>query len=119
MDQKNSTRKFDKEKFNNIKLLIEKIKENDPFLYYLDLGEFEEIDETQKEELLKALSENKFAGNVRWNSELKDSEFKEMVEKKLSNNNFNYRQFPSDLIHGLLSSHVYKTEFHKDSHKIK
>jgi len=114
-DQHNLTEYINIYRIKKLESLLEKLEKNDPFSYFLDLSEFKEFDDSKKRLILEALSGNKFAGNVKWNSELNDSDFKEEVEEKLTRNNFNYRRFSSDLIHCLLSSHVYKIELHRNN----
>ena len=66
------------------------------------------------------LRQNKFVGHVKWSTNefglasknLRKNKFRKNVESILIENNFNYRRFPSDFLHGLLSKHVYDMEMH-------
>lgn len=94
--------------------IIKRINENDPLYHILDLSEFKKLVSVQQEKLIKALDHNRFVGHVKWHAELDSSlkRFRGIIEEILIENNFNYRRFPSDFIHGLLSLHVYETNMH-------
>lgn len=87
--------------------LITQLEKNDPKLVHLD---FENIDLTilQLEEIASKIQNNDFIGNVNWGKMPKLSgDLVEKIESKIILNNQNYKQYPNDFIHGLLSLHSY------------
>ncbi|WP_341790982.1 lipase family protein [Rickettsia endosymbiont of Gonocerus acuteangulatus] len=92
---------------NKYQALITQLEKNDPKLVHLDL---KDIDLTilQLEEIASKIQNNDFIGNVSWGKMPKLSvDFVEKIESKIILNNQNYKQYPNDFIHGLLSLHSY------------
>ncbi|WP_342169818.1 tetratricopeptide repeat protein [Rickettsia endosymbiont of Seladonia tumulorum] len=92
---------------NKYQALITQLQKNDPNFVYLDL---KDIDLTilQLEEIASKIQNNDFIGNVSWGKmPNSSSDFIQKIENKIILNNQNYKQHPSDFIHGLLSLHSY------------
>lgn len=92
---------------NKYQVLITQLQKNDPKLVHLD---FEDIALTilQLEEIASKIQNNDFIGNVNWGSMPKLSDdLVEKIESKIILNNQNYKQYPNDFVHGLLSLHSY------------
>jgi len=89
--------------------LLDKLKKNDCSLVAVDL----QNQNLTKEEIVKIhqrLENNNVVGNIKWGKNAQMVEIKETaekIEKKIINNNQNYKHHPNDLIHGLLCSHAF------------
>ncbi|MBA8667555.1 tetratricopeptide repeat protein [Holosporaceae bacterium 'Namur'] len=94
---------------NNIYLeIIEKVKQNNPYLLQLDLRSIILTNDSLKL-LVEAIKQNTVIGNVHWgNIPAGSQNFIEEIEAKIEDNNLNYDKFPSDYIHALLAQHVYQ-----------
>ena len=87
----------------------EELNKNNPIC---DLSEIELNEETTNL-ILKTLKENPNVGLIKF-KESSNNEFKSKIEAQLIQHNNEYRAFPTDHVHCLLSSHCYETSFEKD-----
>lgn len=89
--------------------ILKRVRENDVKLKKIDLKEII-LDSSMLNEFEVAFHENAEVGNIVWGNIPSDQKSKDIVvriEKKIIQNNIDYRYYPSDYIHGLFSSHVY------------
>ena len=86
----------------------EELNKNNPIC---DLSEIELNEETTNL-ILKTLKENPNVGLIKF-KESSNNEFKSKIEAQLIQHNNEYRAFPTDHVHCLLSSHCYETSFEK------
>jgi KaiC/GvpD/RAD55 family RecA-like ATPase len=87
---------------------IEVLRSNCAHIKRIDLSQ-EALDRVQLTKLLEALESNAVVGDIIFGEVPSDcQELKRDIEEKLVHNICNYRHHPSDYVHGLLASHVYK-----------
>ena len=74
-----------------------------------DLSAFEfDLDEATLKYILEQVKKHTFIGSIKWNqAKIKSAKLIGEIENALIENNNNYREFPSDYTHCLLSRHVY------------
>ena len=95
----------------NFNTILDTLKENDPKMVHIILDDFDlKLDHLKK--IYEALKDNTCASRIIWPRTTESSpsflDVKEKIRKKIKENIENYRRYPNDFVHALLSYHVYK-----------
>lgn len=83
----------------------QKIEKNDPMIVSLEIAF--PLSKEKLEGLNQAIKANNELGYIRWHSDQEMSILSNLIDSKLISNNKNYRYYPTDYIHALLSAHAY------------
>ncbi len=97
---------------DHFKDINKQLKENSPKITSLQMSFV--LNEEELKELYDSIVHNIELGHISWHKNQGSGADRGRIEKKLIDNNKNYRDFPNDYMHGLLSQHAYKDSKEKD-----
>ncbi len=95
---------------DNFESLITALAQNDPTIVALTV-EFR-LTEREMDMLYRSISNNTELGYISWQEVPGSSHTLRQIEIKLVGNNKNYKYYPNDYVHALLSKHAYKNSEH-------
>lgn len=91
----------------NFQSIITQLNKNVVFINSLELDC--KLSESELKILYDAIKNNTQLGYITWHKDQITYQTLEKIEKRLVENNKNYRYYPNDYTHALLSKHAYKT----------